>query len=249
MHSGTNTRLISILARISIYKGITCNPSLTEMKRYKKKSREPRKKKLLYSRNGQFEWRDNSSFSIRYSTSMHDIESPRRKLDGISERVVKIINYTFNMDIERNILVQVNVPFSKREQGNDFTTVVGRGTLCLDVYPSPSRIALKCIATCKGGCGSSKPLGIYRTPFQPRFELPLPHCCLHRSTLSCAIQECNVTTDVLSLSCERSSLPQTYFKHTYIDIFVESVYIIKSLLAARYFSQQVFKKFGKLLYE
>ena len=70
-------------------------------------------------------------------------------------------------------------------------------SVCLGVYPSPTRIALKRIATCKGGCGSSKPLGIYRTPFQPCFGLPLPHCCLHRSTLSCTVQECNVTTYVL----------------------------------------------------
>lgn len=37
MHSGTNIRLVLIPVRVSIYKGITYNPFLTEMKRYKKK--------------------------------------------------------------------------------------------------------------------------------------------------------------------------------------------------------------------
>lgn len=101
----------------------------------------------------------------------------------------------------KNIRKFVRMKISTR-RGNDFTTVVGRGPLfvCLGVYPSPTRIALKRIATCKGRCGSSKPLGIYRTPFQPCLGLPLPHCCLHRSTLSCTVQECNVTTYVLSPS-------------------------------------------------
>ena len=112
--------------------------------------------------------------------------------------------------------------FPETTEGNDFTTVVGRGALCLDVYPSRSRIALKCIVTCKGGCGSSKPLGIYRTPFQPYFQLPLPHCCLHRSTLSCAMQECNVTTDVLSLPSERSSFLRTRFEYLYTRTFFDT---------------------------
>lgn len=47
MHSDTNIRLILIPARISIYKGIMYNPSLTEMKRYKKENRESMNKEII----------------------------------------------------------------------------------------------------------------------------------------------------------------------------------------------------------
>lgn len=89
--------------------------------------------------------------------------------------------------------------------------------MCLGVYPSSTRIALKRIATCKGGCGSSKPLGIYRTPFQPCFGLPLPHCCLHRSILSCTVQECNVTTCVLSPSSWTFVFARNYARIIYAN--------------------------------
>lgn len=47
MHSGTNIRLVLIPARISIYKRIMYNSSLTKMKRYKKESRKSMNKEII----------------------------------------------------------------------------------------------------------------------------------------------------------------------------------------------------------
>lgn len=130
-------------------------------------------------------------------------------------------------------------------QGNDFTTAVGRGTLCLDVYPSPRRIALKCIATCKGGCGSSKPPGIYRTPCQPCFHhLPSPHSCLQPSTLSRSMQECNVTTDVLSLPSRHSSSLRTRFERIDSSMYSSHRYV-RLVFVTRCHGEQGFSKIAQ----
>lgn len=131
-----------------------------------------------------------------------NIQRINGKLNRLLKGISQSINYASNFAIEWEIFERLfeNFHETAKETILQWSDVGHYVFVCLGVYPSPTRIALKRIATCKGGCGSSKPLGIYRTPFQPCFGLPLPHCCLHRSTLSCTVQECNVTTYVLSPS-------------------------------------------------